>query len=184
MTIDFNGRECHCGKKGCLQAYASIDGIYFSLTERFPEIIRKYSEQVENMKLRQSVRGLKNENEKLKLIAYLYSHAQEQQIKDYFDELAEMIASAFSNFISLVSPHIVFYGGRIVEEVEGLIDSAIAKTGKLFPVNSPDYFEGIRFIKSTIDDKAVIRGAGFLAYNYYFRFLDAEYSKVPVAEKL
>lgn len=40
VSIDMNGRLCACGRRGCLEAYASGTGIYAQAKERFPEKLK------------------------------------------------------------------------------------------------------------------------------------------------
>ncbi len=105
-TIDINGWRCHCGRKGCLEAYVSSYGLerfYFFLTDQ-------------NLPSTQII-TLANEG-KLEAMKAL-------------EEFARHLAVGLMNILHIFNPDIVIIGGGIPEYYPAVIDLATAELKNL-----------------------------------------------------
>ncbi|NLA24403.1 MAG: ROK family protein [Bacteroidales bacterium] len=93
-----NGRQCGCGRKGCLEMYASIRGIVITMQELIAENPHASKlENIENFNSKQIYEAAIN-GDKLALKA--------------FDKTAEILGLALANAVAFSSPsHIFIFGG-------------------------------------------------------------------------
>jgi len=98
VCMDRNGPRCYCGKRGCVEAYASISGIARRVME---------ANNVENGLAERSF------ERDLSIVHRLAAAATagDLQAKAYFDTAAEVLGLAIGNLISLVNPSLVIIGG-------------------------------------------------------------------------
>ncbi|MBQ5750363.1 MAG: ROK family protein, partial [Bacteroidaceae bacterium] len=95
-----NGRLCGCGRKGCLEAYASATGV--------ARTVREYLETRTDASL---LRNLPIESITSKDV-YDAAMAGDELAREVFDFTGEMLGEAFADFIAFSSPQaIILFGG-------------------------------------------------------------------------
>ncbi len=105
-TININGWPCHCGRKGCLEAYVSsygLERIYFFKTDKYMssfEIITKANEG-------------------------------ELAAMESMEELSKYLAIGLMNIVHILNPDRILFAGGIVENYPVLEEMAYADLKKL-----------------------------------------------------
>lgn len=111
MIISRGGRECGCGKRGCLEAYCSAT----ALIKESKRIMMLYPDSLMWTKAGGSLDGVSGKT--------AFEAAKEGDfaarlvIEDYIDALAVGV----SNIINIFQPHVVCIGGGISREGENLM---------------------------------------------------------------
>ncbi|RSN39689.1 sugar kinase [Amycolatopsis sp. WAC 04197] len=106
-TIDYGGRRCHCGVRGCIEAYVGARGV-----------LRRYHELCQR-------RPLQGGNEVTELTALLASAPRSETAAALVRETAGHLGAAIGNLISLFTPTKVvlagwaglLLGGRYLAEI-------------------------------------------------------------------
>jgi len=106
VCMDRNGPLCYCGKRGCVEAYASISGI-----------ARRYMEATGDV----DGPATHNSIEDTAIVQRLAAAAasEDQNAKAYFNKAGEVLGLAIGNMISLNNPSMVVIGGALAQ-YEGL----------------------------------------------------------------
>jgi len=105
-TIDINGWHCHCGRKGCLEAYVSSYGLerfYFLLTDQ------------------------KRESGEIILLA----NSGKQEAMKALEEFSRYLAVGLMNVLHIFNPDRVVIGGGIPEYYPAVIDLAVSNLKKM-----------------------------------------------------
>jgi glucokinase len=100
VVMDTNGRQCGCGRKGCLETYASATGI-----------VRTVSELIADTRIPSELRNIAPEDLTSKMI---YDHAKkgDQLALEAFEITGKYLGKAISDFVAFSSPEAVFlFGG-------------------------------------------------------------------------
>jgi len=162
MVIDFKGEKCVCGKRGCLESYASIKSMYNHLEKRisgFPTLTAEEASYCDNNvwlccpELVQIRRVLDNPN---------------SEVQAFIEELEDAIASSLINFIQLFNANKIYYGGRIPEQLPAVIERTF---NRVIEEMSVDFYRDLNFIKSGINTELMIKGACFLVVNKYLNLI-------------
>lgn len=95
ISIDYNGKDCSCGNKGCLELYCSTLSAIHEINERYGT----------------------NFND----IDCFYSQAQnESYFNETINRLAKYISIGALNIINAYNPSIIVFGGEMMKGVEYL----------------------------------------------------------------
>lgn len=166
IIIDFQGEQCLCGKRGCLETYASIDSIVSGILGIYPDTeqkIKKYRKK-ENVDA-----NIWESTPELHAVREVFNESISiPKIREYYEKLVDAIAVALFNFIHLTRPERIFYGGRTIEQLDFLFHEAMKKTKEQY---LPETFGDIQFIKSKFTGDLLFRGAGFLPLNDYLQIV-------------
>ncbi len=110
MTIDKNGWVCHCGRKGCLEAYVSsygLERIYFFKTDKHipsSEII-------------------------------LYANEGKKEALETFEEFSKYLAYGLMNILHVFNPDRILLAGGIPEHYPAVVEMAVSDLKHLaFPL--------------------------------------------------
>lgn len=110
-----DGRRCHCKKTGCVEAYASADGIV--------KTAKEHKLKVKNPKeLYEIAKGIKKASKK-----------QKNKTKKVFEETGTYFGMAISNLVAVEHPEIVVVGGRISKSWE-FMHKAVQKAAKKYSI--------------------------------------------------
>ena len=112
MCMDMDGPYCSCGKKGCVETYASISGIaarYREDANKTPEYkgISDRTVDSDMAIIQKTVKAAKN---------------GDPLAQTYFDDAAKMLGISISNLIALINPDIIIMGGIFSEYSELYLD--------------------------------------------------------------
>lgn len=152
MIIEPNGRECGCGRRGCLETYASATGI-----------VRTAHQYLEATDIDSSLRQLLPEAITAKDIAEAAA-SHDQLALDIFDYTADKLAFALANAVTITSPErIILFGG-------------LAKAGNLLLTPLKEKFEAylLQIFKNKITiecsalpgQNAAVLGAGAIVHQH------------------
>ncbi len=100
VVMDTNGRQCGCGRKGCLETYASATGI-----------VRTVSELIADTRTPSELRNIAPEDVTSKMI-YDYAKKGDRLALEAFEITGKYLGKAISDFVAFSSPEAVFlFGG-------------------------------------------------------------------------
>jgi len=164
QVVNFKGPLCTCGKRGCLNAYGTIEALF----QRFKPFV------VENDEVRKSLKKeyLKSPWEKspqLELIAGItsdpdFSKHSDQLLKD----VKEAFMSAISNYLFLFRPDNLILTGRTSYQFQNLLTSIVDKTceesDKHIRIQTHPIF-------SVLTKEKMVQGAAALVFNRYLGFI-------------
>jgi predicted NBD/HSP70 family sugar kinase len=162
MVIDFKGEQCVCGKRGCLETYASIESMYRHLEKRisvFPALTAEEAEYCSNNvwrccpELVQIGRVLENPN---------------REVTAFIEELEDAVTSSLINFIQLFNANTIYYAGRTPEQLPAVIERAF---NRILEEASADFYRDVNLIKSVVNTELLIEGGCFLVVNKYLKLI-------------
>ena len=106
MTIDINGEQCKCGKKGCFELYGSMKKFKARFKEEMGLSYFTHSEQLLDL---------------LKYDRVLERH--DERIKNVIDEYIGNLAVGISNLINIFEPEAIGIGGSFSYFEEYLLEN-------------------------------------------------------------
>lgn len=151
MGIVLGGRKCTCGRRGCLEAYASATGLIRSTKEAmeaFPdslmwELVR---ENGGNVSGRTAF-----------LAAGRGDAAAQEVVNDYIQHLGYGLAS----IINILAPEILVIGGGVSNEGENLLRPLVECVRPQLYIRTPE--KQTRIALATLGNDAGLIGAAFLS---------------------
>ena len=150
LTIDYQGRKCLCGSRGCLETYASINGIANTLKEigrPLPDKIRKPLENGQWSRLPGILKERIDEGE-----------TEWQEVWDIF---ADALGAGMGTLINLFNPEkIVISGG--LSHLSALFLTRAIETSRHYAFARPA--ATCEIVVSDLKDRAGIIGAAFMAF--------------------
>jgi glucokinase len=143
--IEKEGRQCNCGRNGCLEAYVSANGLKRTVLE----FLGQYNDPSE-------LRNMSIDNITGKLISELALKNDPIAIKA-FNYTGEILGRALTNVVTCFDPKIIILSGGLVESNELLL----VPTRKYFEKYLLSLYKGkVQIIKSElINGKAAILGS-------------------------
>lgn len=151
LTVDYNGRKCLCGARGCLETYVSINGIASSLIELghpLPEDIR------EAIKTHQW--------DRLPKILKTRIARGETQWRQIWDIFADALGAGIGSLINLFNPQKVILSGGLSCYSHLCLPRTITQSKKYCfkqPAKTCD------IVVSKIKEKAGLTGVAFLVFD-------------------
>ncbi|MBD3234443.1 MAG: ROK family protein [candidate division Zixibacteria bacterium] len=149
--IHRNGRKCGCGKRGCMEQYASVTGMMKTakailMKKQTGALWKLCDGQIEDLKPEDVTREFVNGDP-----------AAVEIIERQASALAEGIAPA----ISLLNPELLIIGGAITDAGQEYFKALTDKIGKSA---YPESHEKMRVVKAKLGGKAGVVGAAFLRW--------------------
>jgi len=111
MVIDYNGRECTCGRKGCWEQYASAS----ALIAQTKQLINDYPDSI----LANMVKG--NLNQITELTIFEATRAGDERAKQLCVEFVDYFAEGLANIVNILMPEVVVIAGPISKLGSGLV---------------------------------------------------------------
>jgi len=150
LTMEPFGRECGCGRQGCLEAYVSATGIVKTVLELFAE-----------RRDPSPLRKIPADELTSKDIAEA-AEAGDPIALEAFDNTAEMLATAINNAAAFCSPEAVFLFGGLAQSGSLLLDPL----KRFVDENIMGYYrKSLKIIPSCLKEAdAAILGASGLAW--------------------
>ena len=103
MTIDYNGRACTCGNKGCIEAYASATAVAARMKEA---VLSGRESSLKN----DIIAGKDVDAEAIHLAAV----AGDSLSREIFEETGRFLGIAVASFINIFNPdYVVLHGGMV-----------------------------------------------------------------------
>lgn len=151
MGIVLGGRKCTCGRRGCLEAYASATGLIRSTKEAmeaFPDSLmwELARENGGNVSGRTAF-----------LAAGRGDAAAQAVVNDYIQHLGYGLAS----IINILAPEILVIGGGVSNEGENLLRPLVECVRPQLYIRTPE--KQTRIVLATLGNDAGLIGAAFLS---------------------
>ena len=151
IIVKENGRDCGCGRKGCLEKYASATGIKITALEFLKNgnkksLLRNY-----------------NENEIDSKLIYDCAIKNDEIALQCFEYTGEVLGKAIANLVAVLSPEAIFlFGGLALSE-----DLILRPVRKYCEENLLNVFKGsVKIELSGLkENSAAILGAAALCYS-------------------
>jgi glucokinase len=145
LTVVRGGRECKCGRRGCLEAYASGT----SIAERANEVLAA-SDRPSSLRDLPAVRA-----EHVSAAA----SAGDPIADELWAETTDLLGQAVTDLVNLFEPHVVVLGGGVTRSGDALLDpvSRIVRTTAMPPAARATV------TLADLGDEVCVVGAGVLA---------------------
>lgn len=109
-VIEYNGRSCSCGRKGCFEAYSSATALITAT--------KKAMEQNKNSKLWEIAGSLDNVDGKT---AFDGMRADDETAKAVVREYIEYLGCGLTNMVNIFQPQVLLIGGGVCKEGDNLV---------------------------------------------------------------
>ena len=110
MVIEYNGRQCNCGRRGCWESYSSAT----ALVKRTREVM----EENPDSELHNVVKELGKVNGRASFIA---ARRGDKAALALVDEYVSYLCCGIANMINMLQPEVLCLGGGISNEGDGLM---------------------------------------------------------------
>ena len=162
LTVDYQGRQCGCGRRGCLEAYASGTNIarraQEALAEAGPSILAE--------------RGTITARDVAEAAA-----AGDRVAQRVWDETTDILGSALANILDVFNPELIVLGGGVTRAGDQLLapvrEAAFAQA-------MPPARSAADIILSELGDRLGVVSAAAIA----FERLPLAHAAVPAAEEV
>ncbi|MDP3949977.1 ROK family protein [Microbacterium sp.] len=145
ITVRSDGRDCLCGRRGCLEAYASGSSIAARATD-----LLAASDRDSSLRELPTVRA-----EHVSAAAA----AGDPLAGELWDETTDLIGQAVTDLVNLFEPHVVVLGGGVTRSGSQLLDPVrhIVRTSAMAPAARATV------TLAALGDEVCVVGAGVLA---------------------
>ncbi len=150
LTIDWHGRPCRCGSRGCLETYASINGIANSLREMGPSLPADIRESLENGAW-SGLPGLLKER----------LDQGETRWQKVWDIFADALGAGMGSLINLFNPEKIIISGGLSYHSPLFLSRAV-ETSRRYCFRRPA--ASCDIVTSRLKDNAGIIGAARMAF--------------------
>ncbi|QAY68610.1 ROK family protein [Paenibacillus protaetiae] len=141
LSIEYDGKPCRCGNKGCWELYAS-----------------------ENALLQQAAElGLPGSSSLSNLIKA--AEAGDKQVQSLFEEIGSYLGAGISSIINVFNPDIVIIGNRMSRAkawLEPSLQRAVAERTLSY------HHERVKLTFAELQDQSAVRGAAYYAISHFF----------------
>lgn len=147
VIVERGGRDCGCGRKGCLETYVSATGV-----------VRTATELLAKRNIDSELRSIPNSE----LTALKVSQAASRGdaiAREVFEFTGEMLGRALADFVAITSPQAIFLFGGLAKAGEILFEP----TRRTMEANMLNIFKNkTQVLPSQLGDNAAILGASAL----------------------
>ncbi len=140
MSIDFNGKKCSCGNKGCLELYASIPVLLKKIAAEYDKSISSWREIVNGT----------------------HKHGY---LRDIIEEEADYLSAAIVNVKNLLDIEAIVLTGCINYKPELLLDGIIKRVSEMSLLNK---LGNTPITMSSFSDDTGVISAAMIAIEKYF----------------
>ena len=151
VIVERNGRDCGCGRKGCLETYVSATGV-----------VRTATELLAKRNIDSELRSIPNSE----LTALKVSQAAgrgDAIAKEVFEFTGEMLGRALADFVAITSPQAIFLFGGLAKAGEILFEPV----RRAMEANMLNIFKNkVQVLPSQLgDDAAILGSAALVSFN-------------------
>ncbi|MCI9337867.1 MAG: ROK family protein [Lachnospiraceae bacterium] len=150
MTIRYNGIPCNCGRRGCLEAYASAEALIARS--------RKAMEKKKKTLLRMLC-GENPDHLNAKMVFDAYRQGDKTAVKAV-GKYADLLSEGLANIINILQPELLCIGGGISRSGDILIPLLEERIKE--KIYSRDSAENTKLTAARLDNEAGIIGAAKL----------------------
>ena len=119
MVIEYNGRQCTCGRKGCWEAYSSATGLINMTKDKLAAT--KESETIMHKLVAE------NGGEVSGRTAFMAARQNDKAGIEVIEEYIEYLVCGISNIINIFQPEVLCIGGGVCNEGDYLMKPLIEK---------------------------------------------------------
>ena len=149
VTAERNGRQCNCGKKGCLETYASATGV--------ARTAREWLENTDEPSVLRNVEKIASKD------VYEAAKAGDKLALKIFDFTGEVLGRAFADFIAFSAPEAIVLFGGLARAKEFLLEPMQNSMNENV---MPLWRNKVKIVFSQLKESdAAILGASALAWN-------------------
>jgi len=151
MVMNPKGPRCGCGRRGCLEAYASRTAMENWVRKRY---LKGYGTSLE---------GIDDPDSRIRSRAFLRA-AQEGDTLTLraIDRVSRYLGYAAANLIHLLSPEIIVFGGGVIEAVGPLMMDRLREVTAERCL--PGCFDGIELAEAQCGDQATVLGVAAVTF--------------------
>jgi len=151
IPIDYQGRLCACGGRGCLEAYASV-----------PALLREIRSLLRRRKKSLLKEWLQDDSKKLTSELVMEAFRRGDQVAtEAVDRLVEALAAGIVGVANLLNPEAVIIGGGLADSGEVFIKRirvAVRKRGM------SSNTRGLKILRAKLGNRAGFMGAALLGW--------------------
>ncbi|MEG0894704.1 MAG: ROK family protein [Oscillospiraceae bacterium] len=150
IVINVDGRQCSCGRKGCLETYASATGLIVSTKEAMQQ-------NKNSLMWNLCHNDISNVNG---VTAFDAMHKGDLSAKKVVDDYIKYLGCGIANFINIFQPDILSIGGGICNEGDNLLTPLKEYVAKeIYTRNSKN---NTKIVTASLGNDAGIIGAALL----------------------
>ena len=144
MVIHMNGKDCFCGKKGCMVAYTSLYAILDKINERCPHF---FQEKLAGFTPAEQIANLLSEKDEV--------------IRDIIYESAKYLGVGIANLATVFNSELVIINGPLISNYPGYYEKVVHH----IPLNQTLRGE-TQFSKGDFDGDAMVVGAAIEIFHH------------------
>lgn len=118
MVIEYNGRPCTCGRRGCFESYSSATGLINMTKEKLEECRATGRETVMNKYVADAGRVTGR-------TAFDAMRAGDAAGKEVVDLYLSYLVTGLVNIVNIFQPEVISLGGGVSNEGQSLIDALL-----------------------------------------------------------
>lgn len=150
IIVERNGRDCGCGRKGCLETYVSATGV-----------VRTATEMLAMRNANSALRAIPN-NALTALAVSQAANNGDVIAKEVFEYTGEILGRALADIVTVTSPEAIFLFGGLAKAGEMLFEPV----RRNMEANMLKTFKNkVKVLPSQLSDDAAIMGASALVWN-------------------
>ncbi len=153
MVVVPDGRDCGCGKRGCVEAYASKIGMLKIIQEKIAQGRRSVLAEVVTKK-GQMVLSSKQIEDAL--------NSGDELMAEVIKDAQFYLALLTANLVNILDPDVIVFGGGMVDQLGESFIKPIRETAREYYLQQTDA-ERVRIVAGTLGDHAGTIGAAVVA---------------------
>ena len=123
IVIEFNGRPCSCGRRGCWEAYSSATALVAMTNEKIEECARTGRKTL--MTELAAQRGKVNGS-----TACDAMRMGDEAAREVYDMYVHYLSCGLTNIVNIFQPEVISLGGGISNEGQSLVDAVLPDVHK------------------------------------------------------
>lgn len=150
MVVDFNGEECTCGNKGCLDSYSSINAIVKSFNSTLKNNSNDTNEEIKEEDYKKILELAVNNN---------------KSAVEIINKGAEILGVGLANMVRILNPQLVILYGTLIKNYKLYYNKCIDAFNKNNCLNNEVIFsDGGEF-----KENAIAVGSGLIVIESYLK---------------
>lgn len=145
LVMNPKGPRCGCGRRGCLEAYASRTAMEKWVRKRHR---KGYGTNLE---------GIEDADSRIRSRAFLRAaEAEDRLALKAIKRVSKYLGYASANLIHMLSPEVIVFGGGIIEAMGDIMMERIRKVAKKRCL--PGCYDGVELVEAKCGDDASVLG--------------------------
>jgi predicted NBD/HSP70 family sugar kinase len=162
MTIDIHGDTCVCGRKGCLETFASAESIVKRLAAK--KLIPGFRGSAPTGS--PPLYGAGFDGEDCYLLLEKAAAENKEKTKNVLEETAVALATAILNYTTMLLPDHVFIGGRTMDVFPHLF----SRTREIIweNIKDADFHKSFEIHKTVCNEDSFLHGAANILFRHNY----------------